>query len=157
MAARAKRAEHPGWGIVIVRLAVGLALVLAGWRKITGGVGPWIVESTADRSVASPALYSWWGSEVLLRWPDFFSHLLAWGSFVLGVAFFLGVLVRPVGWLIAFLMLNVYFAGPPNYRELVLLLGVCAIACAVERAGRRIGLDERIDPRMPGWVTWVRG
>ena len=153
----AARTEHPGWGIVIVRLAVGLALVQAGWQKIVDGVGPWIVESTAHRVASSPRLYSWWGGEVLLRWPDLFAHLFAWGSFVLGVAFFLGVLVRPVGWLIALLMLNVYFAGPANYRELVLLMGICAIACAVSRAGRRVGFDERIDPRLPGWVTWVRG
>jgi len=157
VAARTKRPEHPGWGIVLVRLAVGLALVLAGWSKIASGVGPWLIESTADRIAASPALYAWWGSEVLLRWPDFFAHVLAWGSFVLGVAFFLGVLVRPAGWLIALLMLNVCLAGPPSYRELALLMAVCAIACAISRAGHRIGLDELLEPRLPGWVTWVRG
>ena len=88
---------------------------------------------------------------------DLFSYLLLWGSLVLGSAMFLGALVRPVGWAIAFLMLNVYYAGPVHYRELVIFLAICAVACAVSRAGRRVGFDELLDERFPAWMTWVRG
>ncbi len=149
--------EQPGWGIVIVRVAVGAALVQAGIQKVAQGIGPWIIESTAHRIASSPRLFAWWGNEILLRWPDVFAQALAWSCLVLGGLLFLGVLVRPVGWLIALLMLNVYFAGPANYRELALLMAICAIACAVSRAGRRVGFDELIEQRLPSWMTWVRG
>ena len=153
----AKAPEQPGWGIVLVRIAVGAALVHAGGQKIAQGVGPWMIEGTAERIASSPRLFAWWGNEVLLRWPDAFAHLLSWGCLFLGGLMFLGALVRPVGGLIAFLMLNVYFVGPASYREFALLMAVCAVACALSRAGRRVGFDELIEHRLPSWVTWVRG
>jgi len=70
---------------------------------------------------------------------------------------FLGILVRPVGWAAAFLLANVYFAGPEVHQNYVLLLGACAIACSVGRAGRRVGFDELLDPRLPTWLTWAPG
>lgn len=148
--------SEPSWGLVLVRLTVGLALVQAGWQKITDGVGPWIVESTASRIASSPDYFSWWGQEILLRWPDFFAVVLSWGAFTVGVALFLGVLVRPAGWFAALLLANVYFAGPALHQPYVLLLAVCAIACSVGRAGRRVGFDELLDPRLPSWLTWAR-
>ena len=148
--------SEPGWGLVLVRLAVGMTLVQAGWQKITEGVGPWIVESAASRIASSPEYYSWWGQEILLRWPDLFAVVLSWGAFVTGCALFLGLLVRPAGWFAALLLANVYFAGPALHQPYVLLLAVCAVACAVGRAGRRVGFDELLDPRLPVWLTWAR-
>jgi uncharacterized membrane protein YphA (DoxX/SURF4 family) len=153
----AKKTPQPNWGIVIVRVTIGMALVHAGGQKIVQGVGPWIVESTAHRVASSPFFFNWWGNQVLLRWPDLFAHVLSWGCLVLGGLMFLGALTRPVGWAIAFLMANVYFAGPVNYRELVALIAICAIACSVSRAGRRVGFDELLEQRLPAWLTWVRG
>lgn len=150
-------AYGPNWGLVIVRVAIGLVLLLAGWQKILQGVGPWLVEETAHRIAESPRLYAWWGQRVLLHAPEAFAYALSWGSFLLGCALFLGILVRPVGVIVAFLMLNVFFAGPPHVQPAALLIGVCALACAVSRAGRRMGFDEGLDLRLPFWLTWSRG
>jgi len=156
MARADSSAATPGWGLVIVRLAVGMTFVQAGWAKITQGVGPWIVEGTASRIASSPRYFSWWGREILLRWPDFFAIVISWGAFVAGVGLFLGILVRPMGWFAALMLANIYFAGPRLHQPYVLLLAACVVACAVGRAGRRIGFDELLDSRLPGWLTWTR-
>jgi uncharacterized membrane protein YphA (DoxX/SURF4 family) len=152
-----KAAEQPSWGIVMVRVAVGGALVHAGGQMITQGAGPWLIEGSAHRIASAPRWFAIWGQEVLLRWPDFFAVVLTWSSVFLGGLLFLGALVRPVGWGIALLMVHVHFAGPAHYRELALLMALCAVACAVSRAGRRVGFDELIEHRLPTWATWVRG
>jgi len=147
----------PTWGLVIVRVAAGLTLVQAGWGRIADGAGTWVIESTAGRIASSPDYFKWWGQEVLLRWPALFSTLACWSGFLLGAALLLGILTRPVGWASAFLLANVYFAGPADQQPYVLLLAACALACSVGRAGRRIGFDELLDSRLPVWLTWVRG
>jgi hypothetical protein len=132
-----KGSEQPGWGILMVRVGVGGALVHAGGRLVMQGVGPWLVEGAAHRIAAAPRFVSWWGQEVLLRWPDLFAQVFAWSCLFLGGLLFLGALVRPVGWGIALLMLHVHFAGPVHYRDLALLMALCAVACAVSRAAVR--------------------
>ena len=156
MTQRSAPPTAPAWGLVIVRLATGLTLLREGWERIADGAGSWVVEGAAHRIAASPDYFKWWGQEVLLRWPALFSTLACWSAFLLGVALFLGVLVRPAGWLSAFLLANVYFAGPAEHESYVLLLSACALACAVGSAGRRVGFDELLEPRLPAWLTWVR-
>ena len=62
--------------------------------------------------------------------------------------------MRPAAALALVLLAGVHFAGPVAYRELTLLLAVCALACAGSRAGRRLGCDEYLDRRLPRWLTW---
>jgi uncharacterized membrane protein YphA (DoxX/SURF4 family) len=142
--------------MVLVRLATGTALCAAGWQKLLTGAGPYIVERTAERIAEAPTAFAWWGREVLLRSPETFALVFSWGAFAAGVLLILGALVRPASALAVVLLANVYFAGPVQQRELVALLAVCALACAQARAGRRIGLDEWLDPRLPRWLTWAR-
>lgn len=156
MAPRSSGPAAPSWGLVIVRLATGLTLLRAGWERIADGAGSWVVESTANRIASAPEYFGWWGREVLLRWPAQASTLACWGAFLLGSALFLGLLVRPAGWLSAFLLANVYFAGPVVHQPYVLLLAACVLACSVGRAGRRVGFDELLDSRLPTWLTWAR-
>jgi len=145
----------PSWGLVLVRLATGGLLLASGWQKLVSGSGPWLVESTAERIAAAPAPFAWWGREVLLRSPELFARVLSWGAFACGTLLFLGALVRPAAALALVLLANVYFAGPVAYRELTLLLGVCALACGLSRAGRRLGFDPQLDEHLPRWLTWV--
>jgi len=152
---RAKLAPPP-WGLVLVRLATGGFLLAGGWPKLVSGSGPWLVESAAERIAGAPAPFAWWGREVLLRSPELFAQLLSWGAFVCGTLLFLGALVRPAAALALVLLVHVHFAGPLPYRELTLLLGVCALACGLSRAGRRLGCDELLDRRLPAWITWTR-
>jgi len=146
----------PSFGLVLVRLAVGGIFLQAGWHKIVGGVGPELVEDTAERIAAAPAFFAWWGEHVVLRFPAVFAELIRWGECLIGVAFVLGALVRPAGVAALFMLANFYLAGPPTSGHLVLLLAVCALACALSRAGRRFGLDAILDQHFPVWATWSR-
>jgi len=47
--------EGPSWGLVLVRLATGAILALAGWQKILGGVGADLVLSTVRPQTARSA------------------------------------------------------------------------------------------------------
>ena len=65
-------------------------LIHAGWSRILTGVGPWIVEQTAERIAASPAIYAWWGERILLHFPELFAYLASWGTFLVGAALAVG-------------------------------------------------------------------
>ena len=151
----ARKLQPPSVGLVLVRVASGAALLGAGWQQLRAGLGPWLVESTAERIAVAPAAFAWWGREVLLGSPLLFAHAFAWGAFIAGTLLFLGALVRPAAAVALVLLVHVYLAGPLRYRELALLLAVCVGACAISRAGRRIGCDEWLDERLPGWLTWT--
>ena len=142
--------------MVLVRLATGGALLAVGWQRIRTGADAWLVESTAERIATAPAPFAWWGQKVLLGSPGLFAQVFCWGAFAAGVGLFLGVLVRPAAALAVALLVHVYFAGPPHRGELALLLGLCALACALARAGRRVGIDASLEERLPAWLTWVR-
>ena len=144
----------PSWGLVLVRIAVGAILLMAGWKKVSGGVSDELVLSTKDAFAQAPAFVSWWGEHVVLPHPTLFSHMIAWGEFLGGLALFLGALTRPAGFLVAFQFANFYFAGPEQMRFFVLLLSVCGLGCAISRAGRRFGADALLDERLPRWMTW---
>lgn len=45
----------PGWGITAVRLATGLILLVAGWGKVTGGIGG-VAEAFAGMGVPLPGI-----------------------------------------------------------------------------------------------------
>jgi thiosulfate dehydrogenase (quinone) large subunit len=152
----ASDSDRPNWGLVLIRIAVGWILIQAGWMKITGDVGPELVEGTQARVAELPFFARWWMEHVVLAAPALFAFLIQWGELAGGVALFLGALTRPAGLLTAFMFANFYFAGPPEARSFVLLLAVCCFAFAWSRAGQRLGLDEILDQHFPSWITWTR-
>lgn len=146
----------PSFGLALVRIAVGAALLLEAQRLWRGGVGPSLVEDAAYRIAEGPELYARFGQEVVLRFPELFAWLVFGGTLAAGMAFFVGALTRPAAVGVMFLMLNVFFAGPPQRREYAALVGLCALACFVSKAGRRLGLDEQLDAKLPLSFTWSR-
>jgi uncharacterized membrane protein YphA (DoxX/SURF4 family) len=148
--------ENPSWGLVLVRLAAGSILAVAGWQKILGGVGADLVLSTKQRVAEGPAWFEAFMNAVVYPFPEAFAQIIQWGELVGGVALFLGALTRPVGVACALMLTCFAFAGPLDQIEFQLLLALCALACALSRAGRRIGLDVLLDGHFPSWVTWSR-
>ena len=151
--ASANSGSSPSWGLVLIRIAVGAILLFAGWQKVSGGVSDELVLGTTAAYENAPGIVRAWGENVVLPHPTLFSHLIAWGEFLGGLAFFLGAFTRPAGIAIAFQFLNFYFVGPENAKFFVLLLAVCGIGCAISRAGRKCGLDVFIDEKLPRWMT----
>jgi uncharacterized membrane protein YphA (DoxX/SURF4 family) len=148
-----KEGSSPSWGLVLVRITCGIILLYAGWTKVSGGVHEEIVTGTKDAFAHAPAIVRAWGESVVLPHPWLFSHLIAWGELLGGIALFLGVLTRPAGFALTFQFANFYFAGPEQAQMFVLLLAVCCFGCAISRAGRKAGMDVFLDGRAPRWMT----
>ncbi len=152
----ASSSSTPSFGLALVRIAVGGLLLFEAQRLLRAGIGTWIVEDTAYRIADAPEWYARFGQEVVLRFPAPIAWLVFGGTLLGGIAFFIGALVRPAAFGVMFMMLNVFFAGPALRREEALLVAACAFACFVSKAGRRFGLDEQLDARLPSVLTWSR-
>jgi uncharacterized membrane protein YphA (DoxX/SURF4 family) len=148
--------EPPSWGLVLVRLAVGAILAVAGWQKILGGVGAELVLSTKARVAEAPVWFERSMNAVVYPYPEAFAQLLQWGELLGGVALFLGALTRPAGVLVGLMLISFSLAGPQDQAQFALLLALCAFACALSRAGRRVGLDAILDGHFPAWISWTR-
>lgn len=143
----------PSWGLVIVRIAVGAILLRAGWPKISGGVSDDLVLGSREAFANAPGIVRAWGENVVLPHPTLFSHLIAWGELLGGLALFLGALTPLAGVAVFFQFSNFYFAGPESQKFFVLLLAVCGLGCAISRAGRKCGLDVFLAQKLPRWMT----
>jgi uncharacterized membrane protein YphA (DoxX/SURF4 family) len=144
----------PSWGLVLIRIVVGGILLTTGWKKVSGGVSDELVLGTKAAFETAPDFIRSWGENVVLAHPTLFSHLIAYGEFLGGLALFLGALTRPAGLAVAFMFANFFFAGPEQMKFFVLLLSVCGFGCALSRAGRRCGADVFLDEKLPRWMTW---
>ncbi|MBK7641550.1 MAG: hypothetical protein IPJ19_00645 [Planctomycetes bacterium] len=146
----------PSWGLVLVRILVGGILGVKAWFMLKHGVGEELVRGTRDAYAASPGIVKSWGEAVVLVHPWFFSKLAVFGALVGGACLFLGALTRPFGYLLAFLLANVFFVTEGTEQVLALLLCVCCLACAMSRAGMRSGADVFLLEKLPSWMTWMR-
>jgi uncharacterized membrane protein YphA (DoxX/SURF4 family) len=155
----AKDDGGPSTGLVMIRCVSGMILFLTGWHWIQGGgVDAAILRTSVQAAV--PDLHealARWGQEVLLWKPALWAELWQWGALVCGGLLLIGALVRPIGFLCAFALANAMLFGPHEARVLFVLLCVCSLACAMSRAGRRLGLDAIFDQHFPSWMTWSRG
>ena len=154
------RKEHrsPTAGLVLVRLTTGLVLLVHGWRWLaTGEFDGALVRDTVDSAlVEGRGLLDWWGRDVLLSNPDAIAFLGRWVAFVTGACLTLGALTRPMAVIAAFFLLNAWQFGSEGHEILFLVLATSCIACAVSRAGRKLGLDSVFDQHFPAWLTWTR-
>ena len=93
---------------VTLRILLGWFMFFAGIEKV---LNP---EFTASGFLMPaktfPAFYAWFATPMNSVWVD---PLNAWGITLIGVAFLLGVGVRPAAWAGAFLMILYYF---PQYE-----------------------------------------
>ncbi len=153
-----KESRSPAAGLVLVRLTTGLVLLVHGWRWLaTGDLDGGLVRDTVDSAlVEGRGMIEWWGREVLLSNPDAIAFLARWVAFVTGACLTLGALTRPMATIAAFFLLNAWGFGSEGHGVLFLVLAACCVACAMSRAGRRLGLDTVFDQHFPAWLTWTR-
>lgn len=154
----AKKPPPPSLGLVLVRLVTGLVLLRHGWRWVTaGGVDGRTVRRHATEAIADlGGVLAWWGETLLLGNPDAIAFLWRWAALLCGLCLLLGALTRPAGWIATLFLLHAYAYGPASEALTFLLLLVCSLACALSRAGRRLGLDPMFDAHFPPWLTWTR-
>jgi hypothetical protein len=141
--------QRPDLALVLVRIGVGALLLWEAQQIRSRGVGPWLIEDHAYRISSLP----WYGETVgriVLRLPELFAWLVFGGVAAAGASYFVGALVRPASLGLALLMANVAVAGPASRQEYAALLALCAAACYVGDAGRRLGLDAWL----PAALTW---
>lgn len=148
--------EGPSWGLVLVRLAVGAIVAIAGWQKILSGVDAEWVLATQARVAEGPLWFERFMKAVIYPYPGAWAQVLPWAELLGGVALFLGALTRPVGVAVGLMLLVSSFAGPIHGVQFALLCALCAFACSLSRAGRRLGFDAILDGHFPAWISWTR-
>ncbi|MCZ6598232.1 MAG: DoxX family protein [Planctomycetota bacterium] len=150
--------SRPTLGLVLIRVAIGVVLLMHGWSAVHGGG----VDGDAVRDVVhgtlsgAPEPIAWWGQNVLLSNPEGVAFLWRWAALVCGLGLALGALTRPAGLLAGFFALNAFLFVEGPERLTVGLVAVCCLACALSRAGRRLGLDTMFDQHFSPWITWTR-
>ncbi len=157
-----RRPEHPpSFGLVLIRFTLGCVACLHGWRFLQSASpdGRFLRRAVEESLAGASPFFRFWGESVLLENPDAFAFLLRIGVLACGISFVLGAFVRPAGWCLGFFCAQalVYTgAARTDTRLLFLVLGICALGCAIGGAGRRLGLDRFVDRRFPSWVTWTQ-
>lgn len=145
----------PSRGLALVRLTLGVLVTRQAWDWAAGdGLAPRVVRGWLEG--AGDGLFGWWADTVLLHNPDGTAFLLAWLTLAAGLGLTLGAFTRPAATWVALVAGHGWLAGVGHGPVAVLVL-VVALACALSRAGRRLGLDAALDGSLPGWMTWVRG
>jgi len=159
----AARANLESWGamqpssaaipfaLVLLRLGLGALLLHESSQLWAQGIGPWIVEETAERIVGAPEWYATFANKLVYRFPELFARLIAGGTLLGGVALFIGAAVRPACVGVVFLMANALMVGPRAEREYIALVGLAAVTCLLGNAGVRMGADAWL----PSWLSWT--
>jgi len=149
--------QQPNFGLALVRIGAGAALLEEARRMHTGGVGAHLIEACAHRIALAPEPLAQLGQDVLLRFPEPAAWIWFVATAALGAAFFVGALTRPASLGLLALALLRWNFGPPHEQLLSLLYGACALGCGLSDAGRRLGLDMLLAGALPAWLTWSRG
>ncbi|MBP7804764.1 MAG: DoxX family membrane protein [Candidatus Pacebacteria bacterium] len=145
------------WFWLIVRVYVGWQWLIAGLSKFdspawTGAdsgiaISNFVHGALAKMGGAHPDVQSWYGwflSHVILPYPEFWSHFIAYGEMVIGVALILGLFTGFAAFFGFFLNLNFLLAGTVSTNPVLMLLAI-AIILAWRVAGF-FGLDYWVLP-----------
>ncbi len=154
------------WFWLIVRVYVGWQWLEAGWGKIHnpawvghtagGAISGFVNGALAKTAGAHPDVQGWYGwflSHVVLPHPAFWSHLVAYGELVVGVALILGLLTGIAAFFGFFMNLNYLLAGTVSVNPILLVLAM-GIILAWRSAGF-FGLDYWALPALG--TPWHKG
>jgi len=125
---------------LIVRLYVGLQWFMAGFDKIQnpGWVGPkagvalqgFLTAALAKTSGLHPNVQSWYGvflKDFVLPNSVFFSYIISFGEFLVGVALILGIFTGIVAFFGAYMNMNYLLAGTVSISPVLFLLELLLI------------------------------
>lgn len=148
--------SQPSWGLVFLRIVIGLVLIFEAWSRIENGTIENLVLDTREAYAAAPDTVRNLGESVILPHPWFFSALAIYGALIGGALLFLGALTRPTGFLLALLFANAALVSHDHTRLFALVMACVCFALGLSRAGLRSGADVFLDGRLPAWLTWTR-
>jgi thiosulfate dehydrogenase (quinone) large subunit len=152
----------------VVRMNVGSQWLLAGWEKITSP--GWGTSGTALTGFAKGALakssganpsvqgwYAWFLQHMVLPNAGFFSFLITWGEFAVGLGVLLGVLTGVAAGFGVLMNLDYLLAGTVSINPVLGMFGL--FLCFSWRVCGWIGFDQWLLPALglpwkPG--TWFR-
>jgi len=138
--------------LAIIRIAIGYHFVLTGWQKISTGFGASQLSAQLMEG-ASRDMFAW-HRDFIVGWvvpnASWFSQLVAYGEFAIGLSLLFGCLVRLGAGFGAFHNLNIYMsiaAGPQvGLNRLFVIAQLVFVAAS---AGRALGLDGWLHRRFP--------
>jgi thiosulfate dehydrogenase [quinone] large subunit len=147
------------WFWLIVRIYVGYEWIMAGWEKIHNPVwvGPsagaaisgFVQGALQKMSSAHPDVSGWYGSflqNIVLPHAAFWSHLVAWGELLVGIALVIGLLTGIAAFFGLFMNLNYLLAGTVSVNPILFTLSI-GIILAWKIAGY-IGFDFFVLPSL---------
>jgi thiosulfate dehydrogenase [quinone] large subunit len=154
------------WAWAILRVYVGWEWLSAGWGKVNNVL--WVGEKagTAVTGFLNGALnktsgahpdvsgwYAWFIENVALPHASFFSHLVAYGEVLVGIALILGAFTGIAAFFGSFMNMNYLFSGTVSINPLLLLIQLFLIL-AWKNAGW-FGLDRYLLPALG--TPWQKG
>ena len=147
------------WIWLILRLYVGWQWVTAGWGKITNS--SW-VGSDAGKAISGfaqgalskttgphPDVQSWYGTflqNVVLAHPAFWSYMVSFGEFLVGVALILGLFTGIAAFFGSFMNANYLLAGAVSTNPILFAIATWLVL-AWKTAGW-LGLDRWVLPAL---------
>jgi thiosulfate dehydrogenase (quinone) large subunit len=148
----------------VVRMYVGAEWLLAGWEKITspvwGASGKALAGFTAGAlaktSGANPAVqgwYAWFLQHIVLPNAGFFSFIVTWGEFAVGVGILLGILTGIAAGFGVLMNLNYLLAGTVSINPVLGVFGL--FLCFSWRVCGWIGIDRWLLPALG--LPWKPG
>ncbi|MEI6316465.1 MAG: DoxX family membrane protein [bacterium] len=120
-----------------IRLYIGWEWLIAGWDKLTSsawtgaGAGSAVsgfLNGALDKTVGQHAdvslSYAWFINNIALPHAVFFSYLVSFGEFLIGIALILGIFTGVAAFFGAFMNFNYLFAGTVSSNPWLLLLQI---------------------------------
>ena len=151
----ASAGSAPLW--FVVRMYVGSQWFLAGWEKITSPVwGTRGKALTGFAPGANPAVqgwYAWFLQHVVLPNAGFFSFLVTWGEFAVGVGLLLGILTGIAAGFGVLMNMNYLLAGTVSVNPILGMFGL--FLCISWRVCGWIGVDHWLLPALG--LPWKPG
>lgn len=147
------------WFWLIVRVYVGWAWLSAGWGKIQSS--SWVgenagapiegfvhgaLEKTAGAHPDVQMWYAWFLENIVLPNSSFWSHLVAWGEVLVGIALLLGVFVGIAAFFGALMNLSFLLAGTVSINPVLFTLSI-GLMLGWKVAGH-LGLDRFLLPML---------
>jgi thiosulfate dehydrogenase [quinone] large subunit len=126
--------------LFIIRLYVGWVWLEAGWEKVTssswvGGeagkaLSGFVKGSLAQTSGVHPEVFGWYASflkHVILPFAGFWSHVVAYGELLVGIALILGAFTAVAAFFGAFMNFNYMLAGTAGINPILFLFSIFLI------------------------------
>jgi thiosulfate dehydrogenase [quinone] large subunit len=143
--------------LVLLRLQLGVALLVAGTPKVRDVFTPHLIEFLQNVALErGHPFYQEFVRNVVIPNAGVFAALVGWGEVLAGAALVLGVATRFAAAAVFLLMVNYLFAKgawfwmPSNDAAYAAI----SLALMIGAAGRTLGVDEFLAKRWPSSPFW---